>query len=60
MSKNLYACQVQDGWLVNITESITVKTESDVKILIRQNGLKITERLRHLKNFEDSKIIRAE
>jgi hypothetical protein len=58
--KNLYACQVKDGWLVNITESITVKTESDVKTLIRQNGLKITERLRHLKNFEDTGIIRAE
>lgn len=40
MNKDLHAIKYKDGWLVEIKETKTVKTKSDVYKEIRQNGFR--------------------
>jgi len=53
--KYISAEKVKDGWLIKITETHIVHSESDVFQMAKQNGMKITQKSY---DDEDKEIIR--
>ena len=51
--KTLKADKCKDGWLIMITDRITVGCESDVFKTVRENGLKIRKELCHKPNKDN-------
>lgn len=54
MHKYLTAHKCKDGWLVYLQESFVVETKTDVRNIIRHEGLKVK------KQFSNDKKIMAE